>query len=419
VTRLRSLRRDDGFGLTELIIAMSILLVGILAVTGMLASGILHIRNASQTTTAGALASTEMERLRAIHWSAIGLDETDVATADTSYSGDEHFEPNAADRVALPSCATSPAPCTGMLPVKTGVPGADGRTYRVDTFVNWRATDGRRVKEATIVVRDGADDSRVWASISSSFDGRDPTDVDGAGDGPEDNVAPVLTPIGNQYTAVNSPVSILLDAFDENGDDLSYLVSGLPPGTSFNNSFEEISGSPEQDGTYDVSVTVSDGELSSSAGFRWVVLDGSAFPINLGLGKAASQSSTRSGDYGASNALDGNTSTSSWSGSVASTNTQSQPWWQVDLGEFVSIGQIKVYPSGTLSDFYVISSPTPFTSNDLTASLNQNGVRWFHISSGIRGSATINFNESGRYVRVQRATSNGRLQLAEVQIFNR
>ena len=71
-----------------------------------------------------------------------------------------HLKPvmsvEAAKRVHLPTCGTSP--CTTKVPVRT-VTGADGRSYRIDTYVIWQTVSngtamGRNVKLVTIVVRD-------------------------------------------------------------------------------------------------------------------------------------------------------------------------------------------------------------------------------------------------------------------------
>lgn len=76
-------------------------------------------------------------------------------------------------RVNLAACGT--APCTTSVPTKT-VTGADGRSYRVDTFITWRQTPstgaatGRLLKFVTIVVRDTTSPYRIWARLGSSFD---------------------------------------------------------------------------------------------------------------------------------------------------------------------------------------------------------------------------------------------------------
>lgn len=176
MARLRQLaeraRNEAGFGLVELLIAMTVLAVGVLAVFAMFEAGIVQIRRASTVTTAAALLDAEMEKFRAIRYDAIGLDETDVTATDSIYKADSAYDPDPADRVNLPACGSSP--CTTKVPVQT-ITGADGRSYRVDTYVTWQTVSngvatGRNVKLVTILVRDGSDASKVWARVSSSFD---------------------------------------------------------------------------------------------------------------------------------------------------------------------------------------------------------------------------------------------------------
>ncbi|HET9545286.1 MAG TPA: hypothetical protein VFO88_06890, partial [Gaiellaceae bacterium] len=74
--------------------------------------------------------------------------------------------------VVIPKCPGSP--CTDTVPTEQ-VTGADGRPYRVDTYITWKAITsqagvaGRNVKLVTIVVRDAAT-NRIYARVSSSFD---------------------------------------------------------------------------------------------------------------------------------------------------------------------------------------------------------------------------------------------------------
>jgi hypothetical protein len=56
------------------------------------------------------------------------------------------------------------------VPVQT-LTGADGESYRVDTYITWQVVgSGRGVKLVTIVVRDGDDVNKTWARTASSFD---------------------------------------------------------------------------------------------------------------------------------------------------------------------------------------------------------------------------------------------------------
>jgi hypothetical protein len=305
-----------------------------------------------------------------------------------------------------------------MVPTKVA-PGADGKSYRVDTYATWQdVTDGRQVKLVTIAVRDGADANKVWAQIASSFDGAEPQPPVDEDAGP--NEAPVVDNPGTRNTRRNASVSLLLSASDPNGDPVTWSATGLPAGLTLNAALGRITGAPTTAGTYTVTVVASDGALTGSAIFTWNVITGSG-AIELAAGKSAVQSSTVSGDYGAANAVDGSTNGTASNGSVAATNSQSEPYWQVDLGAIQAVGQVVIYkqtsPSYSFGDFYVIASPNPFTSADLEATLAQTGVRWFHISADVGSTSTINLNETGRYIRVQRAGSSTSLRLAEVRVF--
>jgi Tfp pilus assembly protein PilV len=162
------LRHERGIGLVELLAAMTVLMVGILAVFAMFESGIRHLSRASTVTTAGALADKELENFRAIRYASIGLPDSLVLASATPYSSDSAYQSNATLRVNLLPCGTTP--CTNKVPVQT-LTGADGRSYRVDTYVTWQAvTGGRNVKLVTVVVRDAADPTKVWARGASAFD---------------------------------------------------------------------------------------------------------------------------------------------------------------------------------------------------------------------------------------------------------
>lgn len=158
--------------MVELLIAMSVMAIGLLALFAMFESSILSITRASTTSTAAALADAEMENYRAIRYEVIGLDEAEVALTDGFYTGDDAYEANAVDREHVMSCLSGPPPCTDSTPSQAAT-GADGKQYRVDTYiVNQQVNGGvgRDVKLVTIVVRESADPTRVWARVASSFD---------------------------------------------------------------------------------------------------------------------------------------------------------------------------------------------------------------------------------------------------------
>jgi hypothetical protein len=94
----------------ELLIAMSVLSIGIIAVFTLMNSGLVQIRRAASVSTAAALAEGKMENFRAIKFTAIGLDDPEVSTADSTYSGDAAYRtdtPTTTLQSALADSATS------------------------------------------------------------------------------------------------------------------------------------------------------------------------------------------------------------------------------------------------------------------------------------------------------------------------
>ena len=85
------------------------------------------------------------------------------------------------------------------------------------------------------------------------------------------NQAPSLVQPFNQKTAVNGTVNLPLAASDPEGNPLKFTATGLPPGLSIDTTSGRISGKASTKGAYKVTVTVSDGDFSSSRSFSWAV----------------------------------------------------------------------------------------------------------------------------------------------------
>jgi|SRR5215210_5970301 len=158
-------RSEEGFGLIELLMAMTILNVGILALVAAFQSGAFALKRASATSTAAAIADIQLEKFRAITYSAIALDATAFGTVDTTYTGDVAYSSGELTQ----TCATPlPDYCK---PVRS-LTGPDGKLYRVDTYViNDTVTASRTFKRVTVVVRDAnALSGRPLTRIASTFD---------------------------------------------------------------------------------------------------------------------------------------------------------------------------------------------------------------------------------------------------------
>jgi Tfp pilus assembly protein PilV len=171
--RVRQLaRRQDGFGMPELLLAMVVLIIGVFAVFGLFASGVVTLERASRIATASAIADSQIEQFRTVRYEVIGLTAAALGSADSTYTGDPAYRAPGTNLVneAVTTGTSSYVPTES-------VTGADGKPYRVDVYITWQSTSsgggsttGRNVKLVTVVVRDGTTLTKVWNRATSSFD---------------------------------------------------------------------------------------------------------------------------------------------------------------------------------------------------------------------------------------------------------
>jgi prepilin-type N-terminal cleavage/methylation domain-containing protein len=142
----KRLRSDDGMTLVELLIAMTVMAIGISAIVAGFSSGILAVNRARTASVAGALADRQMEMYR-----------------EGSFA-------------SVPTTLQSPTTPTG----------SDGRTYWMQVGGSWSCAVGtysagppatcsgtpasRPVKAVTITVRDGSSSAKLLFTESSTFD---------------------------------------------------------------------------------------------------------------------------------------------------------------------------------------------------------------------------------------------------------
>lgn len=153
--------------MVELLIAMVLLNVGLIALLAAFISGSTAVRRASRIATASTLADTQMELYRALTYSAIALDPTSVP-ATTPYTSDAAYSASQVTATCASGTYTSYPQCNASRTVT----GPDHGTYRVDTYIVLRTpTGGRAVKLVTVVVRDTqALTAPALARQSTSFD---------------------------------------------------------------------------------------------------------------------------------------------------------------------------------------------------------------------------------------------------------
>lgn len=184
VRRIARLRQEEGFGLIELLIAMTLLMVALLALFAAYSSGYVALKRATRVSSAALLADSQMERFRALHYDNIKLDTACGASCaeDATYTADSAYSSTAqiAGCTPVPPAVLPDASC---LPTQTET-GPDGRSYRVDTYVDWGCVGGGTlitspsvtcgtgqpapVKFVTVVVRKSS--GGTWAREQSDFD---------------------------------------------------------------------------------------------------------------------------------------------------------------------------------------------------------------------------------------------------------
>ena len=167
------LRAEQGFGMIELLMAMVMLNIGILAIVAAFNAGMFALNRASKISTASALADRQMELYRALTYGAIALDATSLGAVDNTYKCDAALGgscPNSTSGEVTATCSGSPLP-NECVPSRS-VTGADRKNYRVDTYVvTTTPTSGRPLKLVTVVVRDAARlSARPLARVASTFD---------------------------------------------------------------------------------------------------------------------------------------------------------------------------------------------------------------------------------------------------------
>ena len=167
------LRSERGFGLIELLMAMVMLNIGILAIVAAFNSGMFALNRASRISTASALADAQMELYRALTYNSIALDSTSLASVDNTYKCDSALGgscPNSTSGEVTTTCTGSPVP--NECNPSRAVTGADRKSYRVDTYITTTTpSGGRAVKLVTIVVRNARElSARPFARVASTFD---------------------------------------------------------------------------------------------------------------------------------------------------------------------------------------------------------------------------------------------------------
>jgi type II secretory pathway pseudopilin PulG len=184
---------EAGFGLVELLIAMVILQIALLAIVGAFGAGSVALGRASRANTAQALANQQMELYRSMTYDPIGLDtagapttgvyvaDTSVCTASQTPVCGNTGPRNNADTSSWSCTATSGTtsvsfyfsanginPCVAHRQV-TAASSPDGRAYYVDTYIKLTPSSAtqRAYKQISVVVRDSGTGKQLVKEITT------------------------------------------------------------------------------------------------------------------------------------------------------------------------------------------------------------------------------------------------------------
>jgi Tfp pilus assembly protein PilV len=172
------LRDEGGMGLVELLVAMFVLMVALLALAAGYETAAISVHNANNKTVAAKLAASQIELYQSLKVSSIGLDQTTLTNVQTSGSGsydstyvsdEAGLSPTGTDHTIL-GCGTS-AQCS---PIQD-VTGPENHPYRIETFIrdvtNTGAAGTWQERFVTVIVRDrGASGNPLLFSVTSAFD---------------------------------------------------------------------------------------------------------------------------------------------------------------------------------------------------------------------------------------------------------
>jgi hypothetical protein len=190
---------------------------------------------------------------------------TTGATTDTTPPAVAMSAPANNATVSGPSVTVSAAAsdANGVAGVQFRVDGGNigAEDTTVPYSVVWNTTTATNgTHQLTAVARDAAGNVAISPALVVTVNN-------------QTNRPPVLTQPANQTSAEGSAVSVALTATDPDGNRLTYSATGLPPGLGVNSASGLISGTPPYTsaGTYTVTATVSDGAVTHSRSFSWIV----------------------------------------------------------------------------------------------------------------------------------------------------
>jgi type II secretory pathway pseudopilin PulG len=169
---------ETGTLLVELLIAMTFLSVAVAALVGVFASTQMSLRNAGIEGTALTLAESQIEVYKTMAYADMKISGATIPSSGdpytTAYVSDSTMPVASGQYTGGTSTTTSCTNVTVLLSdcATQTTTGADGRSYRVDTYVH----EASGLKQVTVVTRQVVTGTvgRIRARASTAFDPANP-----------------------------------------------------------------------------------------------------------------------------------------------------------------------------------------------------------------------------------------------------
>jgi Tfp pilus assembly protein PilE len=153
------LKDESGFSIVELVVAIMVITIALLAIAAAFETGVISIRAAAGRTVAAKLANAQVERYAALGFTSIGLDATTYTSTKTS-GNQSYSSAYVSDEAALNAVASGTAvtisgcgSAAQCLPVQT-VTGTDQKSYKLETFIRDVVSFGTWTERfVTVIVR--------------------------------------------------------------------------------------------------------------------------------------------------------------------------------------------------------------------------------------------------------------------------
>ena len=175
--------------------------------------------------------------------------------------------PNAAPTLAAPGNQTSAVGQAAVLQLQGSDPAGDTLSYSATGL-----PPGLQIDPATGRIAGTPTTAGTWGVTAVVSDGTLTARRSFTWTITAPSEAPVVAPIPPQFSSPGVGTMLQVQATDVNGGVLTYSAAGLPGGLQIGLRTGQISGTPSTVGIYPVTVTVSDGKLSTQASFTWTIL---------------------------------------------------------------------------------------------------------------------------------------------------